>query len=364
MNKLKVGLVGVGGLARGTGYGNVFNNHPRTQVAGICDLDRQALEKARKAFDLKKSQAFENYDDFVKADLDIVFLGTPIPVHADQAVKALESGKHVLSEVTAANTVKDCERLVKTVKKTGMKYMMAENYYYYHYMQEWQKMIRQGKLGRLFYAEAEYVHEIRRLLRDPETGKLQWRANRPPIHYCSHCLGPLLMLFDDRIIKATGSGKEATMMSGVGVGAIDMQIGLFETAKGATIKMLRSQVAPREPPIVYYSIYGTKGCVENGRTAHPYGHDVTRGIIFIEGEDKVAREVDWPISDPGAPEEARKGGHGTSEYYLVRDFISSIENDTEPPINAVRAADITLPGLIAHDAAMKGNTWLDVPHFE
>jgi len=364
MRKLKVGLVGMGGLRRGAGYGYLFNAHPRTEVAAVCDINREALEKAKGMFGLSASQCFDNYDDFVKADLDIVFLGTPIPVHAEQAIKAMENGKHVLSEVTAANKVEDCERLVRTVKKTGMKYMMAENYYYFHYIREWEKMIREGKLGRIFYAEAEYVHQIRHLLRDPETGQLLWRANRPPIHYCSHCLGPLLMLMDDRIVKATASGKRSTIMPDVGVGAIDMQVALFETKKGATIKMLRSQVAPREPPVVYYSIYGTKGCVENGRISHPYRHDISRGMLYIEGEDETAREIDWHISDPEAPEEARRGGHGTSEYYLISDFINSIDNDTEPPINVVRAVDITLAGLIAHEAAMKGNVWLDVPHFE
>jgi len=171
------------------------------------------------------------------------------------------------------------------------------------------------------------------------------------------------MMLDDRIVKATASGKEKYSMLDVGKGAIEMQVALFETEKGAIIKMLRSQVARREPPVVYYSIYGTEGCVENGRSSHPYGHETTRGILYIEGEDEEAREIDWQLSTPGAPEEAKMGGHHTSEYYLVRDFINSIDDDMDPPINVVKAVDITLPGLIAHEAAMKGNVWLDVPHF-
>jgi len=359
MKKLKVGLVGVG---RGGGYGSQFRNHPKTEVAAVCDINPEAAQKMGETFGLKSSQRFENYDDFVKADLDIVMIGTPMPVHAEQVVKALESGKHVLSEVTMADTIEGCKNIVRTVKKTGKKYMMAENYYYFHFIQEWKKMIQEGKLGRIFYAEAEYVHEIRRLLKDPTTGKLLWRASRPPIHYCSHCLGPLLMLTDDRIVRATASGKAITMVTDVGLGAIDMQVGIFETEKGATLKMLRSQVALREPPVVFYSLYGTNGCVENGRVLHPYGQDISRGILFIEGEDKVAREMDWHFSDPNAPEDAKKGGHGTSEYYLTNDFVNSIVNDTKPPIDAVRAADITLPGLIAQQSAMKGNVWLEVPY--
>ncbi len=65
------------------------------------------------------------------------------------------------------------------------------------------------------------------------------------------------------------------------------------------------------------------------------------------------------------PDEAKRvSGYGASEYYLLRDFINAIDNDTEPPIDVVKGVDMTLPGLIAHEATMKGNVWLDVPHFE
>ena len=60
----------------------------------------------------------------------------------------------------------------------------------------------------------------------------------------------------------------------------------------------------------------------------------------------------------------RKWGHGTSEYYLVRDFVEAIVNDKKPPIDVVKAIDMTIPGIVAHEAAMKGEVWLDVPHFE
>ena len=355
MRRLKVGHVG-----GRTGYARLFNNHPRTETVAVCDIDPEALEKTRMVLGLKRFQCFQNYDDFLKTDLDIVVVGTPIPFHADQSIRAMESGKHVLSEVTAANNVRDCERLVQAVKRTGMKYMLAENMCYVHFIREWKKMIQEGKLGKIYYAEGEYIHQIRSKLRDPETEELLWRASRPPIHYCSHSLGPLLMMLYDRIVKATASGKETSIMPGVGVGAINMQVALFETKKGVMIKLLRSQVVTREPPFHYYTIYGTKGCIENTG----FRRGTSKGILYIEGEDKVAREIDWSISDPNTPEEAKRGGHGTSEYYLIRDFIDSIDNDTEPPINVVRGVDMTLPGLIAHEAATKGNIWLDVPHFE
>jgi predicted dehydrogenase len=117
------------------------------------------------------------------------------------AVAALGAGKHVFCEQTAAYTLPDCERIVKAVKRTGKSYMMGENYCYFHYVREWKKLVDQGKLGHIYYAEGEYVHEIIDLLVNEQTGQYYWRHERPPIWYCAHTLGPILMLMDDRVAK-------------------------------------------------------------------------------------------------------------------------------------------------------------------
>jgi predicted dehydrogenase len=355
MRKLKVGHVG-----GRSGYGTLFQAHPRTELVALCDRNREALEETRQALGLKRSQCFQDFTAFLNSDLDIVVIGTPIPVHVEQSILAMESGMHVLCEVTAADSIEDCKKLVQAVKRTGMQYMLAENMCYVQFIREWKEMIQEGQLGKIFYAESEYIHPIRARLQDPNTGRLRWRAHRPPIHYCSHSLGPLLMLLDDRVVKATAAGKEARIMPDVGVGAIDMQVALFETAKSATIKLLRTQVAAKEPPHHSYELYGTKGYVENTWS----GFHVSKGLLYVEDVDSAAKEIEWPIKDANAPEAALQGGHGTSEYYLIQDFINAIDNDTTPPIDVVTGINMTLPGLIAHEAAMAGNVWLDVPQIE
>jgi len=353
MKKLKVGLVGV---RRAAGYGRLFMQNRRTEVTAVCDISAKSLEEAGREFKLKESALFSRYDDFVNADLDVVFIGTPVPCHVEQAIIALESNRHVLSEVTAGQTVEECGRLFRAVKKAKAKYMMAENCCYYYYLQQWQKMIRQGRLGKVFYMEGEYLHALRNYIYDRKARKTYWRANRPPVPYCSHSLGPLLMfLKDDYIIKATGSGRGINILPDVGPGAIDMQAALFETKKGVTIKLLRSSVYSG-PYNLYFSVYGVKGFVESGRPGN-----AKEGKIYIK--DKLARELECSNVSSKASEEQKKGGHGTSEYFLVKDFIKCIDNDTNPPIDIVKALDMTVPGIVAHEAAMKGNVWLDVPHF-
>ena len=357
---MKTWNVGIVGLSRGRGFVNVFSAHPRVEVTALCDVDEEKLSQTGGAFNLSDSRLFTDFDHFLNAPMDIVMIATPIPFHAEQTIRSVESGRHVLCEQTAAYTIEECEAIVDAVKRTGMTYMMAENYCYFHYVREWKKLIEGGKLGEIFYAEGEYIHEIIHLLVDPETGQYHWRHERPPIWYCAHTLGPLLMLMDDRIVKACGLTSGFNKMSEYSdhPGFLDIEVGLFRTEKGAIVKILRSQVASR-PHMVWYSLYGTNGHLENPR-------DRGDGLYYVEEEmDKHegGEPFPCPIVDPNAPEEAKRGGHGTSEYYMIRDFLDALEEGVRPPIDVIRAMDFTVPGILAHESAMKGGQWMDVPLF-
>jgi predicted dehydrogenase len=349
----RIGLVGVG---RGSGYGKLFAEHPACEVVACCDASEEALARFQKELKLPDTACHADYERFLSVPMDAVFIGTPIPCHADQTVRAMEAGLHVLCEVTAAYTVEECRRIVAAVRKAGRIYMLAENCIYWPFIQEWKKTIGAGRIGEVFYAECEYLHPIRHLLVDPSTGAPRWRANRPPLHYCSHSLGPVLELTGDRIVRAMGVGQGHRILPAAGVGGIDIQIGLFETRRGTLIKLLRSSVIPRHPAMHYYMLQGTKGFIETDRLG-PRGP----GHLYVEGEMDKPQEIALPLVDASLPESARAGGHGTAEYSLIRDFLSALETGRKPFLDEVRAMDLTVPGLIAHESAMKGGVWLDVP---
>ncbi|NPV09460.1 MAG: Gfo/Idh/MocA family oxidoreductase [Anaerolineae bacterium] len=355
----KVGLVG---LRRGQGLVSTLASHPQVEIAALCDLKPEVVADLGKAYSVPDSRLYTDFDQFVQAPVDAVVIATPIEYHAPQSIAAMEAGKHVLCEQTVAYTVDECLAVIDAVKRTGKAYMMAENYTYFHYVRQWKELVAQGKLGQIYYAEGEYIHAINHLLTDPKTGEKYWRYTRAPIWYCAHCLGPLLTLMDDRVVRATGAHSNHHTHPGESIAYLDMEVGLFHTEKGAVVKILRSQIAPRHPAMVYYSLYGTKGFVENGRG------DVrqNRGFRWLEGERTVeegAEEIECTIVDPNAPEEARAGGHGTSEFFMVRDFIEALDEGRQPPIDVIRAVDFTIPGILAHEAAMRGGVWLEVPEY-
>jgi predicted dehydrogenase len=321
------------------------------------------LARHQRQLKLPDAQCFPTYEGLLGMEprLDAVVIGTPISAHAEQSVLALEAGIHVMSEVTASNTIEGCASIVGAARRSGRIYMLAENTIYRPLFREWERLVQQGKLGEIIYGEADYLHPIPELLISKETGERYWRADRPPVHYCSHSIGPLLYLMQDRIVRAMAVGSEDRILPGVGAGAIDIQLAAFETARGAIIKMTRTQVAPRHRPIHYYNLQGTKGFVETDRRGAGFTGDAQQGLLYLQGEMPHAEVVEWPELDASAPEWATLGGHGTCDYGTFAAFLQAIETGKKPWLDEVRAWDLTLPGLVAAESAKQRGAWLEVP---
>lgn len=345
--------VGVVGLSRGKSYFDTFRHYNETEVVAVCDLNEEKVKEFAKANDVKSW--YTDFKKFLEHDIDIAMIATPLPLHVSQSMQALEAGKHVLSEVPPANSLDEAKQLVQAVKKAkGLKYMMGANMNYMHFIGEWIKTVNEGKIGKVFYAEAEYVHSIPELMVNPD-GTPTWRASLPPIYYCTHSLGPLISMMRERFVSAIGLSTGSNVAPKFGT--IDMEVGLFKSETGAIVKLLCGFSIERGAGHHYYSIYGTKGCIEKDRFNWEDGY----AYFKDDPQTKALTKVKISTSDPDAPPEAKLGGHGTSEYYLVRDFVQSILKDTTPPIDVYTALNFGLPGLCAHQSALQNGKIVEIP---
>lgn len=217
------------------------------------------------------------------------------------------------------------------------------------------RIVRQGRLGKITYAEAEYIHDIAELRRT-EDGKPTWRAFLPPIHYCTHSLGPILSLVNDRCMTAVGMHTGSNVDTEFGT--IDMEVGLFRTEKGAVVKVLVGFSVVRRPGFHYYSVYGTRGCLEKKR-------DGEGTIAFFDDIPHLHGMVEIPISTVhrNVPAWATSAGHGSAEYAMVTAFIRAIIEDWEPPVDVYKALDYTVPGICAHLSAEQGGKLVEIPDF-
>ena len=130
------------------------------------------------------SNTYRNFREFLKhPGLDAVGVFTPLPLHAWMDLEAMKAGKHVISAVPAAMTIEELERILDMVKKTGLKYMMAETSYYRPEIITCREWSKEGKFGTIFYSEAEYHHEGLIPLMYDDRGFPTWRHG--PAHALS-----------------------------------------------------------------------------------------------------------------------------------------------------------------------------------
>jgi predicted dehydrogenase len=113
--------------------------------------------------------------------------------------------QHVIS-AACGDVVEELEQLLECVKRTGMKYMMAETSYYRAEIMSCQEWRQQGKFGSIFYSEAEYHHEGLIPLMFDERGFPTWRHGFPPMHYPTHCTGMVIPVTGERLVEVQAAG--------------------------------------------------------------------------------------------------------------------------------------------------------------
>ena len=118
MSKVRIGVAGANG-AFGSKHLDALSQIENVEIVAAMAT---TLEKANGVADQYSiPNRFDNYDDMLGLrDLDAVILATPTQIHAEQGLKAMASGKHVLIEIPMADTLADSEALVAKQKESGL----------------------------------------------------------------------------------------------------------------------------------------------------------------------------------------------------------------------------------------------------
>jgi predicted dehydrogenase len=141
---MKIALVGVGGM--GSVHFNVYKNMPDIEFVA-CDVRIDMLRE--KVGDLP-IRIYSDMDEMLeKENPDMVDICTPTYLHAEQAIKAMRSGAHVLSEKPMGLNSAECKRILAVVKETGKRYMVAQVVRFMAPFVYLRRVIESGKYGKL-----------------------------------------------------------------------------------------------------------------------------------------------------------------------------------------------------------------------
>lgn len=348
---------GVAGLGRGKTFVERLDQQPDCEVVAVCDSSGAALA------DFDHLACYTDYDRFVtEAGLDVVAVITPGPVHAEQSVLAMENGAHVLCETPCVYSLEEAEAVVGTAKRTGLKFMLAEDYIFQGVVQHWKALVDDGKFGEIVFAEGEYTHDCRNIMflgpdgryvphldRDKHDGvHPTWRAtDLPPLKYCSHTLGPLLYLMEDRCVSACGLATGSKTLPDLPTD--DVQVGIFKTTKGSVLR-LTNGFSIAHPYGLSLGLYGTRGSVKFMRIG---GSQVK---IYTD-EQPDAGWQDWDIQWSERPD-------GLDWLnVMIEGFIDSVRTNGDAPIDVCQSMDYTVPGICATMSAETDGQPIAVPDY-
>ena len=154
MSRLKLGIIGCGGIANGKHLPSL-KAIDRADIVAFCDLIPERAEKAAKEYGVEGAKVYTDYRELLKDEsIDVVYVLTPNRSHADISIDALHAGKHVMCEKPMAKCAADARRMVEAAKETGKKLTIGYQHRQKAESQYVKACIDRGDLGEIYYAKA------------------------------------------------------------------------------------------------------------------------------------------------------------------------------------------------------------------
>lgn len=128
MSKLRIGIIGVGGIAQGRHIPAFQTFIDDCEITAVSDVNNERAQEAADKFTIK--YVFADYKDMLE-HVDAVCICTPNKFHAEITISALEAGVHVLCEKPMALSAEECEKMLDASKRTNKVLAIA---YHYRFM--------------------------------------------------------------------------------------------------------------------------------------------------------------------------------------------------------------------------------------
>jgi predicted dehydrogenase len=340
VKKLKIGIVGCGGIANGKHLPSL-KKLENIEMVAFCDIIEEKAKQAADQFGTEGAKVYKDYKELLKdKSIDVVHVLTPNKSHSFITVDALEAGKHVMCEKPMAKTAAEAKKMVETAKRTGKKLTIGYQNRHRSDSDYLKKLCENGELGEIYFAKA---HAIRRravptwgvFLNEEEQG------GGPLIDIGTHALDMTLWMMNNYKVKSVmgnvyhklGSKKDAANAWGSWnpdeFKVEDSAFGFITMENGATI-VLESSWALNSLEIgeAQTTLCGTEG-----------GADMKDGLR-INGEKFSKLYTTKP--ELGAGGVAFYDGKAESEADReARLWIECIINDTEPVVKPEQAIVVT-----------------------
>ena len=348
--------LGIWGLGRGSSFYDSCRYLNIDVVAG-CDYN----PVMRKHFLERNPDAVvtEDAEEFLRMEFDAVLLATYATDHAGDAVRCIEAGKHVLSEVTSFHTMAEGVRLAEAIERSGLVYNLAENYPWSKANMYLAELWREGVFGEFQYAEYEYLHNCRELAYtyidgnpvQPGWKVHYWRTWANFHYYNTHSLGPVMYITDLRPARVVALPCEIALPgfppreSMLTMGSAAPSLITFENGG-----LMRNLMGATMMDGYEKRIWGTLGAAR----IHGDNVELTLGSFTPLSVSPEWRKLGYL---------AEKTGHGGGDFWVLYQFANQILNNEPGFFDMYRSVACTATGVLAFRSAMENGVSYDIPDF-
>lgn len=286
VKELKVGVVGVGGIAASHMPG--WSASPVAEAVAAADIDLSVAEGFARKHELSKavSDPMELIQD---PDLDLIDLCTPTNHHTRYVLAALEAGKHVICEKPLAPKPEEIQQIIEASQRTGRLVMTAMNMRYDPKNLAMKREIDAGRFGSIYYSRAWWLRRSQLPVKPGFVYKKN-SAGGPCIDVGVHVLDlAMWCMGHPKPVSVTGSsGKHVAGVNGAfsdwggevpsDMDVEDFAVGLVRFDNGATLALEVSWMMHHPAEEVAVWLYGTHA-----------GAEVHRGVIYSSDNDRQQR---------------------------------------------------------------------------
>lgn len=349
MRKIKIGVIGCGGIANQKHFPALKANADLNEIVAFCDIQIERAEKAAKEFGVPGAQVTADYRELLaNPEVEVVHVCTPNVAHSAITIDAFGAGKNVYCEKPMSHSPEEAEKMVEAWKQSGKKFTVGYQNRFRPEVQNLHAACEKGDLGEIYYGKA---HAVRRR-GVPTWGVFMDKAQQgggPLIDIGTHALDITLWCMNNYDIDSVsgsvfyklGSLPQATEGNLFGpwdpktYEVEDSAMGFIKMKNGATINLEASWALNiLESREASTTLCGTEAGAEI-HSGMSYGKNE---LIYNRGRNGQLMEE--KLSPVGGV--AYFGGGGGEEGVIdCRQWLEAVLNDTEPLVKPEEALAVT-----------------------
>lgn len=154
-DKINVAIVGIGG--RGTAHLNTYSRLPEARVAGLCDVNQSARERAQATLVRITSEKAKEFADmrqaFADPGIDAVSIATPNHWHALATIWAMKAGKDVYCEKPACYNIYEGQRVLQVANETKKMVQIGSQHRSTPFKIKGMQALQEGIIGKVYLAK-------------------------------------------------------------------------------------------------------------------------------------------------------------------------------------------------------------------